>query len=48
MKRLRTAQAEEIASVQGIGPALARSVVDALAASSPEPAVDMATGEVLD
>jgi len=48
VKKLRTAHAEEIASVQGIGPALAAAVVTALAVEAPEPAVDMATGEVLD
>jgi excinuclease ABC subunit C len=50
VKRLRTAHAEEIASVQGIGPALAAAVVATLAArrSDETPAVDMATGEILD
>ena len=48
LKRLRTAHAEEIASVQGIGPALAGAVVSALAAQAPEPAVDTATGEIVD
>jgi excinuclease ABC subunit C len=48
LKRLRTAQAEEIASVQGIGPALAGAVVSALAAQTPEPAIDTATGEIVD
>ena len=48
VKKLRLAHAEEIASVQGIGPALAAAVVTALAVEAPEPAVDMATGEVLD
>ena len=52
VKRLRTAQAEEIASVQGIGPALARAVVAALA-TAPDggagaPAVDTATGEIIE
>ena len=48
LKRLRTAHAEEIASVQGIGPALAGAVVAALAAQAPQPAVDTATGEIVD
>ena len=54
VKRLRAAQAEEIASVQGIGPALAGAVVAALAAPARDdtaaapPAIDMATGEILD
>jgi len=60
VKRLRVAQAEEIASVQGIGPSLAGAVVAALAAQSgadgngsvadgaPMPAVDMATGEIIE
>ena len=75
VKRLRVAHAEEIASVQGIGPALAGAVVAALAAppgpsgagaraagngngnvngngsasdGAAIPAVDMATGEILE
>jgi excinuclease ABC subunit C len=48
VKRLRTASAEEIASVQGIGPALAQAVVGALATQTPEPAVDTATGEIIE
>jgi len=48
VKRLRSASAEEIASVQGIGPALAQAVVGALATRTPEPAVDTATGEIID
>ena len=48
VKRLRTASAEEIASVQGIGPALAAAVVGALATRVPEPAVDVATGEIIE
>jgi len=38
---------EEVAAVRGIGPGLARAVVEALAADAPAAAVDMATGEVL-
>jgi excinuclease ABC subunit C len=48
VKRLRSAHAEEIASVQGIGPALAGVVVAALAADAPAPTVDTATGEIID
>jgi excinuclease ABC subunit C len=48
VKRLRAASAEEIASVQGIGPSLAQAVVGALATRSPEPAVDTATGEIIE
>ncbi len=48
VKRLRAASAEEIASVQGIGPALAQAVVGALATQTPEPAVDTATGEIIE
>jgi excinuclease ABC subunit C len=48
VKRLRTASVEEVASVQGIGPALAAVVVGALATQTTEPAVDVATGEIID
>ena len=48
VKRLRTASVDEVASVQGIGPSLAAAVVGALAAQTPEPAVDVATGEIID
>jgi excinuclease ABC subunit C len=48
VKRLRTASVEEVASVQGIGPALAAAVVGALATQTTEPAVDVATGEIID
>jgi hypothetical protein len=34
--------------VQGIGPALAAAVAGALAGATPEPAVDVATGEILE
>ena len=47
VKRLRSATVEEVAAVRGIGPGLARAVVEALAADAPAAAVDMATGEVL-
>ncbi len=48
LKRLRSASVEEIATVPGIGPAVARSVVDTLAASAPAPSVNTATGEISD
>ncbi|HEY8788200.1 MAG TPA: excinuclease ABC subunit UvrC [Actinopolymorphaceae bacterium] len=49
MKRLRAATAEEVAEVDGIGPATAASVVDALAAAAPgRPAINTATGEILE
>lgn len=46
--KIRAATAEEIATVPGFGPATAESVVTALAAESPGPAVDTATGEILE
>jgi excinuclease ABC subunit C len=48
VKRLRLASAEEVASVQGIGPSVAAAVVSALGAAPAQPAVDTATGEILD
>ncbi len=48
VKRLRTASVEEVASVQGIGPALAAAVVGALSTQNQEPAVDVATGEIIE
>jgi excinuclease ABC subunit C len=48
VKKLRAASAEEIANVPGIGPATAQSIVAALAGDTPTPAVDMATGEILE
>jgi len=48
VKKLRAASAEEIANVPGIGPATAESIVAALAGDTPAPAVDMATGEILE
>ena len=47
VRRLREATADEVAEVPGIGPATAASVVAALHADEPAPAVDPATGEVL-
>ncbi len=48
VKKLRQASAEEIATVPGIGPATAQSIVEALAAGEPAPAVNTATGEILE
>ncbi len=48
LKRLRAASAEEIAAVPGVGAATAAAVVAALAADAPAPAVDVATGELVD
>ncbi len=49
MKKMRAATVEQLLEVPGIGPALAATVFDALAASGPDaPAVNMTTGEVLD
>ena len=47
LKKLRAATEDEIAAVPGIGPQLARGVVEALAEREPAPAVNTATGEVL-
>jgi excinuclease ABC subunit C len=48
VKRLRAASVQDIAEVPGVGPATAQAVVDALAAARPAPAVNVATGELLD
>ena len=49
LKRLRAATADEIAGVPGFGRHLAEAVAAALAAQTrPEPAVNTATGEILD
>ncbi len=48
VKKLRAASAEEIANVPGVGPATAQSIVAVLSGDSPAPAVDMATGEILE
>lgn len=48
VKKLRLASAEEIATVPGIGPATAQSIVEALAAGESSPAVNTATGEILE
>jgi excinuclease ABC subunit C len=49
LKQLRLASADEIAAVPGFGPELAQRVAQALveSAANREPAVNMATGEVL-
>jgi len=49
LRKLRAASVDEIAGVSGIGPELAQRVVEALAAGAAdrEPAVNMATGEVI-
>ena len=48
VKRLRAASVDEIAEVQGVGRRTAEAVHAALAESAPAPAVDPATGEILD
>ena len=48
VKKLRAATAEEIASVPGIGAATAESIVTALASGADAPAVNTATGEIMD
>lgn len=46
LKKLRAASADEIAKAPGIGPKLAASIKDALAAQQPGEAINTATGEV--
>jgi len=48
VKKLRAATAEDIAQTRGIGAVLAATIVEALAASSAQPAVNTATGEIID
>ena len=49
VKRVRAASAQELTAVSGIGPALAERIAAELRASPPAtPAVNLATGEVLD
>ena len=48
VKKLRTATAEEIATVPGIGAATAESIVEALATGEQAPAINTATGEILE
>ena len=48
VKALRRAQEEDLLQVPGIGPAVARAVLDRLRGSEPGMAVNLSTGEVLD
>ncbi|MBA3744927.1 excinuclease ABC subunit UvrC [Sporichthya sp.] len=48
VRKLKAATAEEVAAVPGFGPRTARAVVDALAAGGGAPAVNMATGEIIE
>ncbi len=50
LKKLRAATADELAQVPGFGPALARSVVEAVAAATADKAeaINLTTGEILD
>jgi excinuclease ABC subunit C len=48
VKKLRAATAEEIAAVPGIGAATAQSIVEALATGDAAPAVNTATGEIME
>ncbi|WP_374999343.1 excinuclease ABC subunit UvrC [Aeromicrobium sp. CTD01-1L150] len=48
VKKIRAATAEEVAQVEGIGAATAESIVAALAAEPTGPAVDTATGEIVE
>jgi excinuclease ABC subunit C len=48
VKKLRAATAEEIAAVPGIGATTAQSIVEALATGEQAPAINTATGEILE
>ncbi|MFI5428732.1 helix-hairpin-helix domain-containing protein [Aeromicrobium sp. UC242_57] len=48
IKKLRAATAEEIATVPGIGATTAQSIVDALATGDSAPAINTATGEIIE
>lgn len=48
VKKLRAATVEEIATVPGIGTATAQSIVEALATGERAPAINTATGEILE
>jgi len=48
LKRLKMASVDEIASVPGIGPSIAQSIFDTLAAHSSAPSVNVTTGEIID
>ncbi|SNV23348.1 Excinuclease ABC subunit C [Dermatophilus congolensis] len=46
VKRIREATPEELTAVKGIGPKLAEVIVAALAANTPDPSINIVTGEV--
>jgi excinuclease ABC subunit C len=48
LKRLKMASVDEIASVPGIGPSIAQSIFDTLAAHSSAPSVNVTTGEIIE
>jgi excinuclease ABC subunit C len=48
LRKLRAATVDDVAAVPGIGPRLAEAVVDTLGQRSGAPAVNTATGEILD
>jgi excinuclease ABC subunit C len=48
LKKLRAADAEQLAAVPGIGPKVAEAIVSALARSQPAPAINMETGELIE
>ena len=48
LKRLKAASVDEIASVPGIGPSIAQSIFDTLAAHASAPSVNVTTGEIID
>ena len=48
LKRLKMASVDEIASVAGIGPSIAQSIFDTLAAHSSAPGVNVTTGEIIE
>ncbi|MEY3277726.1 MAG: excinuclease subunit UvrC, partial [Actinomycetota bacterium] len=48
VKKLRAASVEEIAAISGVGPALAQSLFESLAAIDVTPAINTATGEVIE
>lgn len=49
LKRLKLASVPELESVPGIGPVQAQEIFDALQTKkSPEPTINMTTGEIID
>ena len=48
LKKLRAAGVEEIATVPGIGPTIAQSVIDTLMATAPVAGVNVSTGEIIE